>query len=71
MNDFVENILQSNFYACCYILLSGTRPKRRCTHIPICGCYFRCHWCRNLVQGAGNLQPAWTFKMAASDFSIS
>jgi len=32
MNDFVENILQSNFYACCYILLSDTRPKRRCTH---------------------------------------
>jgi len=31
MNDSVGNILQSKFYACCYILLSGTRPKRRCT----------------------------------------
>jgi len=40
MNDFVGNILQNKFYACCYILLSGTRPERRCTHI--CGaaiCY--------------------------------
>jgi len=37
MNDFVGNILQYKFYACCYtILLSGTRPNRRCT--PICGC---------------------------------
>ena len=34
MNDFIGNILQNKFYACCYILLSGTRPKRRCT--PIC-----------------------------------
>jgi len=24
MNDFVRNILQKKFYACCYILLSGT-----------------------------------------------
>jgi len=32
MNDFVGNILQSKLYACCYILLSGTRPKRRCTY---------------------------------------
>jgi len=35
MNDFVGNILQYKFYACCYILQSGTRPKRRCR--PICG----------------------------------
>jgi len=35
INDFVGNILQNKFYACCYILLSGTRPKRRCT--PFCG----------------------------------
>jgi len=35
MNDFVGNILQNKFYTCCYILLSGTRPKRRCTSI--CG----------------------------------
>jgi len=28
-------ILQNMFYACCYILLPGTRPKRLCT--PICG----------------------------------
>jgi len=34
MNEF-GNILQNTFYACCYILLSRTRPKRRCT--PICG----------------------------------
>jgi len=32
MNDFVRNILQYKFYACYYILLSGTR---RCT--TICG----------------------------------
>jgi len=34
MNDFVGNILQNKFYVCCYILLSGTRPKPRYT--PIC-----------------------------------
>ena len=33
MHDFVGNILQNKFYACCYILLSRTRPKRRCTLI--------------------------------------
>jgi len=32
MNDFVGNILLSNFCACCYILLLGTRPKHRYTH---------------------------------------
>jgi len=26
MNDFVGNILQNRFYACCYVLLPGTRP---------------------------------------------
>jgi len=26
MNNFVGNILQNKFYACCYVLLSGTRP---------------------------------------------
>jgi len=31
MNHVVDNILSSKFYACCYILLSGTRPNRRCT----------------------------------------
>jgi len=35
MNEFAGDILQSKFYACCCILLSGTHPKRRCT--PICG----------------------------------
>jgi len=35
MNDFVGNTLQNMICACCYILLSGTRPNRRCT--PICG----------------------------------
>jgi len=35
MNGFVGNFLQNKFYACCYILLSGTRLQRRCT--PICG----------------------------------
>jgi len=35
MNDFVGNILQNKFYAGCYILLTGTRYKRRCT--PTCG----------------------------------
>jgi len=33
MNDFVGNILQTTFYAYSYILLSGTRPKRRFTPI--------------------------------------
>jgi len=49
MNDFVGYILQNKFYACCYILLPGTRPKRRCT--PICGVamLLRCNWCRNLA----------------------
>jgi len=32
MDDFVGNILQNTFYACCYIVLSGTRPKRRNTY---------------------------------------
>ena len=46
MNDFVGNILQNKFYACCCILLSGTR---RCT--PICGAavLLRCNWRRNLA----------------------
>jgi len=26
MNDFVGNILQNRFYACCYVLLPGTHP---------------------------------------------
>jgi len=26
MNNFVGNILQNKFYACCYVLLSGTHP---------------------------------------------
>jgi len=32
INDFVGYILQNRFYACFYILLSGARPKHRCTH---------------------------------------
>jgi len=58
MNDFVGNILQNKFYACHYILLSGTRPKRRCT--PICGAamLLRCNWCRNLT--AVNCILQWT-----------
>ena len=46
MNDFVGDILQNRFYACCYILLTGTR---RC--MPICGAamLLRCKWCRNLA----------------------
>jgi len=35
MNDFVGNILQTEFYARCYISLSGARSKHRCTLI--CG----------------------------------
>jgi len=26
MNNFIVNILQNKFYACCYVLLSGIRP---------------------------------------------
>jgi len=52
MNIFLGNILQNKFYACCYILLSGTRPKRRCTPISTLLCYFRCHWCKG-VRKAG------------------
>jgi len=35
MNNFVGNFLQSKLYAGCYILLSSTRLKLRCT--PVCG----------------------------------
>jgi len=35
MNDFVGNIPQNKFYACCFILLSRTRPETE-AHIPIC-----------------------------------
>jgi len=54
MNDFVGNIQLNTFYACCYILLSGTR---RCT--PICGAamLLRCNWCRNLT--AVNCRLHW------------
>jgi len=37
MNDFVGNILQTKFYACCYILLSGPCPEHWCT--PVCGAH--------------------------------
>jgi len=30
IKDFVRSILQNTLYACCYISLSRTRPKRRC-----------------------------------------
>jgi len=33
INDFLENVLENTFYVYCYILLSGTRPKRRCRTI--------------------------------------
>jgi len=49
MNDFVGDILQNKFYAYCYILLSGTRPKRRCTAICGAAMLLRCNWCRNLA----------------------
>jgi len=42
-NDFVENILQNKFYACCYILLSDAHLSAGLL------CYFSCHWCRNLA----------------------
>jgi len=41
MNDFLENILQSKFYA----LLLHFAIK--CPALRLC--YFRCHWCRNLA----------------------
>jgi len=61
-NDCVGNILQNKFYACCYILLWGTRPKRRCT--PICGAamLLRCNWCRNLAAVnyvRHKMRPLW------------
>jgi len=48
-NNFVGNILQNKFYACCYILLTSTRHKSRCT--PICGAamLLRCNWCRKVA----------------------
>jgi len=49
MNEFVGNILQNAFYACCYMLLSGTRPVRRCTSICGAALLLRCKWCRNLA----------------------
>jgi len=39
MNDFFGNILQNKFYACYYILLPGTRPKRQCIHTYVRRCY--------------------------------
>jgi len=39
MNDFVGKILQTTFSACCYIMLSDTCPKRRCTPIYLRRCY--------------------------------
>jgi len=39
MNDSVGKILQTKFYACCYILLLDTRPERRCTPIYLRRCY--------------------------------
>jgi len=32
MNDFLGILYEANFTPCCYILLSGIRLKRRCTH---------------------------------------
>jgi len=49
MNDFLGKILQNRFYTCCYILLSGTRPKRRCTPVSGAAMLLRCNWCRNLA----------------------
>jgi len=49
MNDFVWNILQSKFYACCYIFLPGARHKRRYIHTYLLLSYLRCHWCRSLA----------------------
>jgi len=49
MNYFVWNILQHKFYACYYILLSGTRPKRRFTPICSAAMLLRCNWCWNLA----------------------
>jgi len=34
MNDFVGNVLQNKFYACCYILPSRCKID---AHIPPCG----------------------------------
>jgi len=48
MNDFVGNILQNKFYACCgHILLSSTRLKSWCT--THCGAAIGANWCRNLA----------------------
>jgi len=42
MNDFVGNILQNKFYACCYILLSGIRALNADAHLSAgLLCYFR------------------------------
>jgi len=47
--DFVGNILQKKFDACCCMLPAGPHPKHQCT--PICGAamLLRCNWCRNLA----------------------
>jgi len=39
MNNFIVNVLQNTFYAYCCILLSGTRPKRQCTHSYLWRCF--------------------------------
>jgi len=60
MNDFVGNILQNKFYACCYILLYQVRVLNADAHLPAALlCYFRCRWCRNLA--AVNCILHWLF----------
>ena len=36
MNDFVGNIVQNTFYACCYIFLSQVHALNADAHTPIC-----------------------------------
>jgi len=53
MNNFVGNILQNKFYACCYILLYQVRVLNTDAHLSAAAvllCYFRCHWYRNLSE---------------------
>jgi len=51
MNDFVGNILQNKFYACCFISLSFSLQALNADAQLSAAllCYFRRNWCRNLA----------------------
>jgi len=52
--DFVGNILQNNFYGCCYICYQ-VHALNADAHMPICGAaMLGCNWCRNLAAAVNS-----------------